>query len=139
MIFGYRDDAGYLKDLRVFQTREFPRMARPFGFWDPNICLTFASHVLDILKSNITIDDANTVYTIRYDAQLKLITIGSPIQGQQVFVKTFVSENATFSANEKADTSTSSEKADTFTFNEKADTFTFNEKTDTSLSNGKKK
>ncbi|KAJ3304602.1 Dom-3 Z [Kappamyces sp. JEL0829] len=89
VLFAFRDDAGVIQDLKFYEVAQFPRMARQEQLWDPNVCLTFANKVLDMIKANVTIDDANTVYTIAYHPEDREIVISDPIRSNKdlVFVR----------------------------------------------------
>jgi RAT1-interacting protein len=78
VIFGYRNDTGELQSIKTYATKEFPRMAREYNLWDPNVCLTFASKVLEFVQQNVSVDDANTVYTVAYSSKDKTISIHEP-------------------------------------------------------------
>lgn len=56
-------------------------MARRDNLWDPHVCLTFGTQLLEFIKKNVTIDDRNTVYTIKYDAKSKAVHISQPVVG----------------------------------------------------------
>ncbi|KAI8923400.1 RAI1 like PD-XK nuclease-domain-containing protein [Entophlyctis helioformis] len=67
VIFGFRTDHGEISHLQHFETAEFPRLVRGKpGMWDPNRCLSFADQVLSFIRSHATVDDRETVYTVRY-------------------------------------------------------------------------
>jgi hypothetical protein len=78
---------GVLQSTEVFDNSVFPRLARQQSLWDPNVSLTFATQLLAFIKKNVTEDDANIVYTIKYDARTKEVRIMTPVKGgPDVFV-----------------------------------------------------
>jgi RAT1-interacting protein len=78
ILFAFRDHKGLIQEVKMYQTAEFPRMARASKAWDPNCCLTFGAKVLDFIAANVTLDNADFVYTIAYDPLYKEISISEP-------------------------------------------------------------
>ncbi|KAH9265810.1 hypothetical protein BASA83_010942 [Batrachochytrium salamandrivorans] len=64
VIIGFRTDGGEISHVHEFDTAEVPRIVRNKpGMWDPNRCVSFGDSVLTWIKSIVTIDDSDTVYT----------------------------------------------------------------------------
>ena len=80
ILFAFRDDDGIIKKLQKYDTSSFPRLARKENLWDPNVCLTFGSKVLDFIKDNMSIDDESLIYAIKYDSASREIIISEPFQ-----------------------------------------------------------
>ena len=78
ILFAFRDENGIIRETKMYETADFPRMARSLQLWDPNVCMTFGSKVLDFISANVTENDADTVYTIAYDPSCREITISDP-------------------------------------------------------------
>ncbi|KAJ2996192.1 Dom-3 Z [Globomyces sp. JEL0801] len=88
IIFGFRDDVGTLQSIKHWKTDDLPRIAKSENLWDRHVCLNFGTKVLDFLKQNITVDDKNVVYTIKYDSRQREISIyGSGEDSELKFVR----------------------------------------------------
>ncbi|ORZ25307.1 RAI1 like PD-XK nuclease-domain-containing protein [Absidia repens] len=67
VIVGFRDDDGYIKEVKSLKTLEIPRQVRGRpGMWDPSVCLNFANQVLDWLSDNIVDNDPTVTYCIKW-------------------------------------------------------------------------
>ncbi|RKP04936.1 RAI1 like PD-XK nuclease-domain-containing protein, partial [Thamnocephalis sphaerospora] len=57
VIVGFRDDRGYVRSVKTYETMEIPRKVRDKpDMWQANVCLNFADHFLRWLRSIVTID-----------------------------------------------------------------------------------
>jgi RAT1-interacting protein len=81
VVFGFRDEKGYIQEITTFETSEFPRMSRKEELWDPNVCLCFGSRALEFIRASIEIDDINTTYRINYHPTQRQIEIQEPEKG----------------------------------------------------------
>ncbi|KAJ3208116.1 decapping endonuclease targeting mRNA [Dinochytrium kinnereticum] len=94
VIFGYRDDDGWVRSIDIFKTMELPRMVRGKDHaWDPVICINFANGFLTrlalILRRQYESGegDRNAVHTIRYNPDVKAIEVFEAVHhGPDVFV-----------------------------------------------------
>ena len=84
VLFAFRDEQGTLQKLEMYETMKFPRLARPENMWDPNVCLTFGSKVLDFIKETIHRDDKNLIYRICYDSNNQDISISEPFENKEI-------------------------------------------------------
>ncbi|KAJ1344877.1 hypothetical protein BSLG_000392 [Batrachochytrium salamandrivorans] len=82
VIIGFRTDGGEISHVHEFDTAELPRIVRNKpGMWDPNRCVSFGDSVLTWIKSIVTIDDSDTVYTICFSSEKRRIEILAPVKG----------------------------------------------------------
>ncbi|KAJ3282294.1 Dom-3 Z [Borealophlyctis nickersoniae] len=88
IIVGFRDDNGNLKVLEHFKTMDLPRMVRDKpDMWDALVCINFANQLLDWIVENVTVDDPDVVYTIRFAPPFERVEIiGPQTGGDMVFV-----------------------------------------------------
>ena len=87
VVFGFKTPDGMVVKTQGYNTNELPRLARKENLWDPHVCLTFGEIVLLLFKKNITIDDPQTVYTIKYHVSDRTVRIYSPtVGGDAAFV-----------------------------------------------------
>ncbi|KAF9155314.1 decapping endonuclease targeting mRNA [Linnemannia schmuckeri] len=76
IIVGFRDDDGNVVTVETFKTMEIPRLVRgKEGAWDTTICINFLDGVLNFLREQITIDDPEVSYTIRWAPPYKAIKV----------------------------------------------------------------
>lgn len=73
--------------MKKYATSDLPRLVRHKKMWDPTVCLNFATGLLDWLKENVTVDDANVTYTVRYDSTKKQVTLMGPLYHERVFIR----------------------------------------------------
>lgn len=60
VVCGFRDDYGTIHTLRTYQVEELPKLAQEY--WNPDVMLKFVRYFLDFVKSNVLVDDPQTVY-----------------------------------------------------------------------------
>lgn len=82
VLFAFRDDRGFIQKLQMYETAQFPRLARQAGLWDPNVCLTFGSRVLDIAKREVK--EEGMVYRIAFDSSLREVSIEEPFKDESI-------------------------------------------------------
>jgi RAT1-interacting protein len=88
VIFGFRDDQGFIQKITEYKTLEFPRLVRKKRYWDPYVCLTFGEEVLNFIQQYCIKNDKNTVYTVRYSSKTGTIEITEPSNDAElIFVK----------------------------------------------------
>ncbi|KAG0277518.1 hypothetical protein BGZ95_005810 [Linnemannia exigua] len=68
IIVGFRDDDGNVVTVENFKTMEIPRL-------DTTICINFLDAVLNFLRKQIKVDNANVSYTIRWAPPYKAIEV----------------------------------------------------------------
>lgn len=87
VLFAFRDPKGVLKETKLYDLKEFPRMARKELLWDANVCLTFGDKLLNLIVEKTTVDDAKVVYALEYDAKLKIVSISGPDSSTSGFLQ----------------------------------------------------
>ncbi|KAF9928780.1 Dom-3 Z [Linnemannia zychae] len=76
IIIGFRDDDGNVVTVETFRTMEIPRLVRgKEGAWDSTVCINFLDSVLNFLRKQITIDDPEVTYLIRWSPPFQAIEI----------------------------------------------------------------
>lgn len=89
VLIGFRNDAGILKSMEVFETLQIPRMVRQQGYWDPNVCLNFADHCLQFIEQHVVEDDggdSTVVYQLRYYPDRRAIELSRLPAGLHEFI-----------------------------------------------------
>ena len=82
VIIGYRDDQGYVQTVEHLKTMEIPRMVRgKQGMWEAGVCLNFADALLEWLRTKMTVDDPEVVYTIQYQPETGEVRLVGPERG----------------------------------------------------------
>ncbi|KAF8942847.1 hypothetical protein BGZ47_006063 [Haplosporangium gracile] len=91
IIVGFRDDDGNVITVETFKTMEIPRLVRgKEGAWDTTICINFLDGVLNFLRKQITIDDPEVSYTIRWAPPYKAIEVEYMGKGTSFLTERFL-------------------------------------------------
>lgn len=67
IICGWRDDRGIVSELETIQVKNIPKMAVD---WKPNVCASFLAQFLSKIKTVITEDNLDIVYSIYLDPKV---------------------------------------------------------------------
>ncbi|KAG0298529.1 Dom-3 Z [Linnemannia gamsii] len=91
IIVGFRDDDGNVVTVETFKTMEIPRLVRgKEGTWDTTICINFLDAVLNFLRKQITVDDPEVSYTIRWAPPYKAIEVEYMGKGTSFLTERFL-------------------------------------------------
>ncbi|KAG9305069.1 hypothetical protein G9A89_007709 [Geosiphon pyriformis] len=94
IIFGFRNNEGFLEKIQEFNTLEIPRLVRgKQGMWDAAVCLNFASQFLQWVREVVVIDDPHISYTIAFRPPFKEIEIINAGTGNSVVAEKFLAVN----------------------------------------------
>ncbi|KAF9101802.1 hypothetical protein BGX29_005244 [Mortierella sp. GBA35] len=83
IIVGFRDDDGNVVTVETFKTMEIPRL-------DTTICINFLDGVLNFLRKQITVDDPEVSYTIRWAYPFKAIEVEYAGKGTSFLTERFL-------------------------------------------------
>ncbi|KAJ2370636.1 decapping endonuclease targeting mRNA [Coemansia sp. RSA 2611] len=65
---GFRDDEGYLREVRDIRTQDMPRIVRNKPrMWEANVCMNFATQILQFLRYWVSEQGPEVQYRLEYD------------------------------------------------------------------------
>lgn len=70
IIVGFRDDDGFLRSLKEFETQSLPGIAKRSGrgLWDGKLSIDFTASLLEWIKGTIGAEQEGVVWRIRWKA-----------------------------------------------------------------------
>ncbi|KAJ3276451.1 hypothetical protein HDV01_005074 [Terramyces sp. JEL0728] len=82
VVFGFKRNQEIV-ELREYRTDQLPGLCREL--WNRHVCFNFGKMVLDFISKNVTVDDRNTVYKVRYNSRDRVVEISEPEKGKFVW------------------------------------------------------
>ncbi|KNC86045.1 hypothetical protein SARC_01803 [Sphaeroforma arctica JP610] len=97
IVYGFRDHQSIVRAVQQFKTREMHRNARAKGYWDPQICISFAQGLLNVVKEVVTEDACDTTYVFELDNATNSVTASADSSAGrfQFFPDGFVERHST--------------------------------------------
>lgn len=75
VLVGFRDDAGFVRELQSLQTLAIPRAVRGKDYWDPSVCLNFGRIALEWLLSQLRKLPPGTRVAMRYEPAQRAVVL----------------------------------------------------------------
>ena len=87
VVCGLRDDNGIIQEMETFDTLKIPDGARKNNAtWSASICMNFCDEFLGWMKTVVTEDDRNVVYSFRFEEPFTTIHVSKNPFGCEVFI-----------------------------------------------------
>ena len=87
VVCGLRDDDGIVRKIETYDTLKIPNIARSNNAtWSASVCMNFCDTFLSWMKSVVTEDDRNVVYSFRFAEPFNNIVVNKNPYGTEVFL-----------------------------------------------------
>ncbi len=87
IICGMRNDDGIVQQIKTYKTMDIPKIANTNGGeWNASICMNFLDSFLHWMKDIVIKDNPQIVYSFRFQAPFKTVTVEELPIGLETFI-----------------------------------------------------